>query len=66
MMPGNRPRRPGRAVVVAEVEYERLDVAVEDQTDDFIVAVNDGASGVAADDVGRRDKVKWGLQLQPA
>ncbi len=64
--PGVDRDGPGDFVVVAEVEDERLDVAVEDQADDFIVAVNDRAPGIAADDVGRRDKVERGFQPEPA
>ena len=47
----------GDAVVVGEVEHQRLDVAVEDQADDLVVAVDDRAAGVAADDVGRQTKL---------
>ena len=54
----SRPRPRGRAVVVAEVEDQRLDVAVEDQADDLVVAVDDRAARVAADDVGGRDEVE--------
>ena len=57
---------PGDLVVVAEVEDQRLDVAVEDQADDFVVAVDDRAARVAADDVGRRDEVKRRVELEPA
>ena len=53
-------------VVVAEVEDERLDVAVEDQADDLIVAVDDRAARIAADDVGRRDEVERRVELEAA
>ena len=66
----DRPRvdrdGPGDPVVVAEVEDERLDVAVEDQADDLVVAVDDRAARVAADDVGRRDEVERRVEVEPA
>src|SRR5262245_20059199 len=45
-------------VGVGEIPDQRLDVAVEDQADDFRVLVDHGASRVAADDVGRRHEIK--------
>ena len=42
----------GDLVVISKIKHERLDIAVEDQADDFVVAVDDGTAGVAADDVG--------------
>lgn len=55
---------PGLDVGVNEVEHQRLNVAVEDQPDDFACAVDDRAAGVTADDVGRADKVKRRGQVE--
>src|SRR4051812_13565568 len=57
------PRDP---IVVDKIQYERLDVAVEDQSDNFVVAIDDGAPRVAADDVGRRDEVQLRVEPEPA
>ena len=57
---------PREAVVVDEVEDERMDVAVEDQADDLVLAVDDRAPRVAADDVGRRDEVQRRVEPEPA
>ena len=51
-------------VVVTEIKDKRLDVAVEDQADDLDLAVDHRASGVAADDVRRRDEVERSLQAK--
>ena len=55
----------GHPIVIAEIEDQRLDVAVEDQSDDFIVAIHHGAAGVPADDVCRGYEVEGGLECQP-
>ena len=50
-------------VGVHEVEHERLDVAVENQADDFRIPIDDGASRIAADDVGRADEVERRVEV---
>ena len=43
--------------VVDEVARQGLDVAIEDQADEFAIAIDDGRAGVAADDVAGGDEV---------
>ena len=62
--PGIHRDGAGDLIVVAVVEDERLDVAVEDQADDFVVSVHDRAARVAADDVCRGDEVERRFQIQ--
>ena len=57
---------PRDSIIVAEVENERLNVAVEDQPDDLIVAIHDRAARVPADDVRRRNEVERRLEAEPA
>ena len=58
----NRPAidadRPRDFLVENEVQHQRLDVAVEDQPDDFALLVDHRRPGVAADDVVGRDEVQ--------
>src|SRR5207249_60123 len=56
--------RSGLPVVVAEVQDQRLDVAVEDQADDLVVAIDDRTPRVPADDVGRRHEVQGGIPAE--
>src|SRR4051794_33632941 len=46
-----------------EIPHERLDVAVEDEADDFALAIDDGAARVAADDVIGADEVEGRLHV---
>ncbi len=62
----------GLDIFIAVVADEGLDVAVEDDADELAGAVDHGAAGVAADDVGRAHEVKrhgeieGGFLLDPA
>src|SRR5262249_14974118 len=47
-----------------EVQHQRLDVAVKDQTHHLRVLVDNGTAGVAADDVGGADEVQRRLQVE--
>src|SRR4051794_36201686 len=56
----------GLFLSINEVEHQRLDVAVKDQTDDLGVLIDDGAARVAADDVGGADEIERRLQIELA
>src|SRR5947208_2174733 len=51
---------------VNEIEHQRLNVTVEDQTDNFTITIDDRAAGVATDDVGRADEVIGRLEIELA
>ena len=53
----------GDGVAVGVVEYQRLDVAIEDDANEFALAVDDGGAGVASDDVRRADEVERRVEL---
>src|SRR5580698_2324857 len=57
---GNGPRN---LLIEDEVEHQRLDVPIEDNPDQLGIAIDDRAARVAADDIGRTDKVEWSLQV---
>src|SRR5262245_10530345 len=50
--------RAGLGVGVQVVEHKRLDVAVENDTDQLARLVHDGTARIAADDVARADEVE--------
>src|SRR5437867_1223433 len=56
--------RPRGFLVEDEVEYQRLDVAVEDQPDHLRVLVDHRRAGVTPDDVRGADEVERRLQVQ--
>ena len=41
------------------IEHERLNVAVENDADEFVRLVHDRAAAVAADDVGVGNEIEW-------
>src|SRR5947207_5614957 len=50
--------RAAHAIVELVVPRERLQVAVEDDADEFARTIDDRTSGVAADDVYRADEIE--------
>ena len=56
---------PGFRIVIGEIEHERLDVAVEDQADEFTTRIHDRAARIAPDDVCRGDEVEWRVEKGP-
>src|SRR5262245_54591825 len=44
---------------VDKVAGQTFDVAVEDDAHELAITINHGRTGVAADDVQRRDKIEW-------
>src|SRR5262245_44297994 len=62
--PAVHAHRPGLLLVEDEVQYQRLDVAVEDQADHLGALVHDRAARVAADDVRGADEVERRRQVE--
>src|SRR5664279_3049551 len=54
----------GLFVGVNAIEHERLNVAVEDDADEFVRFVHDWTAAIAADDVGVGNEIEWRLQIQ--
>ena len=50
-------------VVVSKVPGERLDIAVEDDSDHFAFPIDGGRAGIASDDVGGGNEVQRCLQV---
>src|SRR5213593_2699469 len=49
-----------------EVEHERIDVAVENNSHQLGIPVDDRAAGIAPDDVGGADEIEGRVQIEPA
>src|SRR5262245_53112632 len=47
-----------RFLQVNEIPRETLNVAIENQADEFAIAIDDGRSGIAPDDVRRHDEIE--------
>src|ERR1041385_7444764 len=68
---GSGMSKGGLFVDVNEIEYEAVDVAVENEADDLGVFVDDRAAGIPANDVSgankihRRAEVEFGFALDP-
>src|SRR5262249_29887438 len=54
---------PVRFFQVDEISGEALDVAVEDKTDELAVAIDNGRSGIAPDNVRRHDEIQRGGEI---
>jgi hypothetical protein len=63
---GGRIDRDGSRLFVGvnAIEHERLNIAVENDADEFVHFVHDRAAAVAADDVGVRDKVIFRFRIE--
>ena len=66
----DRPRMDGDGacllIGVVEINNKRIDVAIKDSAHELTFAIDNRTAGVAASDVGRADKVKWCVQVEPA
>ena len=54
----------GFLIRVDVIEDQRLDVAVENNSDQFALPIDDWTSGIATDDVGGADEVEWCRRIE--